>query len=100
MMDRTIEEMMLEMQEDEENIQAHPCCANCTHCFTEYGMTHCYYEGNNLTWEVLTDEEEWNPDTDRCTLWKSDISGMPTRERQRLLEEGEREQARRSFYED
>lgn len=99
-MERTIEEMMEEMAEDELQIQAHPCCANCIHCFTEYGMTNCYYEGNDLNWEVLTDEDEWNPHLDRCTLWRSDVTGMPTESRRKLLEEGEREQARRSFYED
>lgn len=73
MVEPTLEELMEEMREDEEQIQAHPCCANCIHCYTEYGSYLCKYEGD----DVPASDEAWNPNTDVCHRWKSDITGLP-----------------------
>ena len=76
MMDRTIEEMMLEMEEDEANIQAHPCCANCLYCMSGIPGKH-YCEKDN---HQFTEEEEYNLVDIGCTLWRSEISGMPCKD--------------------
>ena len=67
MTDKEFAEMMIE---DEHQVQGHPCCANCKHCFVEYGMTNCYYEG-----EEFVPENYGSSDT-ICKMWRSDVSGM------------------------
>lgn len=76
MNEMSMEEMMEMMAEDEEQVQAHPCCSNCLHCHMTYGQLECYYEGE----EEACAGEFWDPSATVCRRWRSDITGMPASE--------------------
>lgn len=71
----TMEEYAKMCEEDERQIQAHPCCANCIYCHMMYGQYECAYEGD----DVPASEEEWEPSKDICDRWHSDTSGKNQR---------------------
>ena len=60
------------MEEDEKNIQANPCCRNCKYYVEDYGMYDCAIESPFLG---IDDLENWDPDKDICSQWKSCITG-------------------------
>lgn len=69
----TLEQMMRDMEEDEAQVQGHPCCANCLYCQSNTPGKHYCEQGMR----EMTEEEEYDLVNIGCVRWRSDISGMP-----------------------